>query len=75
MPDLYHKVFATCKTLIIGINDGKEEFSVQCCTVALHFSLSQHFVFRLLSWQWKELHGESVQDKIWTNLLHMGQEY
>lgn len=37
--------------------------------------LSQHSFFRLLSWQWQELHGESIQDKIWANLLHMGQKY
>lgn len=33
------------------------------------------FIPRLLSRQWEELHGQLVQNKVWTYMLNVGQEY
>lgn len=33
------------------------------------------FVPRLLSRQWEELHGQLIQNKVWTYMLNVGQEY
>lgn len=30
---------------------------------------------RLLSRQWEKLHGQLIQNKVWTYMLNVGQEY
>lgn len=36
---------------------------------------SVYFMPRLLSRQWEKLHGQLIQNKVWTSMLNVGQEY